>query len=393
MTPNSRKTKFLTTIAICLACASAAQAAWLGPKRAYGFKSTSARSAPIPTSLHIHVSHPANCGIAYRQRPVSRIHTAYAPSRRLGLRSAGFRSSTWRSSLDSISRLSYRSPWRYGAARTTRLNSQNLTCGYPLLTRVSRPIDNTRRDYLYLPDVQPASHSPQVVVNNHYYGRRPFTNRRDYNPWNTRSRQSWHDRIHRDRRFDNMPRPHIVQILGVIADDIPSSFDLPPASLERNAEILDLPAWKQLHAGQSAAAYAGFKSLAPDAANSSAAMIGYAIAAAEEKKFHVAGFALRQAYENDPEGAASMTLTFDLQKRVKKLAQRAAIVARQYGDDYADARFLHAAFSALALDDHVARQSIDKAISAGDRSESAQNLRDAVALEFDSPMLAGWDAL
>jgi phage-related tail fiber protein len=185
-----------------------------------------------------------------------------------------------------------------------------------------------------------------------------------------------------------MPRLHIVQILGVIDNEIPSSFDLPPASLERNAEILDLPAWKSLHAGESAAAYAAFKSLAPDAANSSAAMVGYAIAAAEQKKLHVAGFALRQAFENDPEGAASMTLTFDLQKRVRKLAQRAAVVARQYGDDYADSRFLHAAFNALAQDDLAARQAIDKVIAAGDRSESAQNLRDAVSLELDSPMLA-----
>ncbi len=388
MSPNSRKTNFLTAIVACLACASAAQAAWLGPKRSYGFKSTPVRSAPIPTSLHVHVSHPANCGIAYRQRPVSRIHTTYAPSRRIGLRS-----SSWRSSLGSVSRLSYRSPWRFSNVRTSRLGSRNLTSGYRTLNRVSRPIYNTRRDYLYLPEIQPAYHSPQIVVNNHYYGRRPFTNRGNYNPWAARARQTWHDRISRDPRFDNMPRQHIVQILGVIDNEISSSFDLPPASLERNAEILDLPAWKQLRAGQSSKAYAGFISLAPDAANSSAAMIGYAIAAAEEKKFHVAGFAMRQAYENDPEGTASMNLTFDLLDRVRNLARRAAIIARQYGDDYADSRFLHAAFSALAKDDLAARKSIEKAIAAGDRSPSARNLSESVAPELDGPFLAGWDAL
>ncbi len=285
--------------------------------------------------------------------------------------------------------MSYRSPWSMGFQRIDHLENRFPTSGYRTLDRVSRPILNTRRDYLYLPEIRPTHHSPQIIVNNnHYYGRRPITGRDAYNPWKRPSRQNWNNPVWRESRFDNMPKPHIVQIIGIIDNDVPSSFDLPPASLERNAEILDLPAWKHLRVGQSAAAYAGFKTLAPEAANSSAAMIGYAIAAAEQKKLHVASFALRQAFENDPEGAAAMTLTFELQERVKRLAKRAAVVARQYGDDYEDARFLHAAFSALALDDLAARSSINKVIAAGDRSESARNLRDAVALELAAPLLA-----
>ena len=381
------KTKVFIAVAVTLAWITASEAAWLGPKRSYGFKSTS--TAPVrPASVHVHLSHSAACGIAYGQRPVSRIHTTYAPSRRTGLRLAGFHSSAWRPSLNSYSRVSYRSQWRHRTDRTGRSVSLAHTYDHGTLNRTTRQVYNPTREHLYLPDVRHVRHSPQVVVNN-YYGQRPLSNKRRYNAWEARSRQTWHDRFRHNYRFDNMPRLHVVQILGVIDNDSPSSFDLPPASLERNAEILDLPAWKQLRAGQSASAYASFKTLAPKAANSSAAMIGYAIAAAEQKKLHVASFAMRQAYENDPEGTASMNLTFDLQKRVKKLAKRAVVTARQYGGDYADSQFLHAAFSALAMDKVAARQSIEKVISRGDRSASAENLQLAVSLDLpESLMLA-----
>ncbi len=216
-----------------------------------------------------------------------------------------------------------------------------------------------------------------VFFQNHYY-RRSLAGLRPSRRVSRLENAAFADRLGRDRRWNNMPRLHIVQILGVIDNDTPSTFDLPPAGEERNLEVLDLPAWRQLRKGESAIAHASFKELAPDAGNSGAAQVGYAIAAAELKRFHVAAYAMREAYDNDPEGAALLTLSFEMTARVEKLSRQCASLVRRYGEDYAHAGFLQAAFAALAQDHQTAREAIEKTISNGDRSASARNLLDSV---------------
>jgi hypothetical protein len=197
----------------------------------------------------------------------------------------------------------------------------------------------------------------------------------------------------RQRHDDGMPKIAIIQIIGVIGENKVSSFDLAPAGIELNYQILDTPAWRQLNSGNTALAYAHFKKLAPESGNNGAAMVGYSLAAAFENNHNVAGYTMRQAFDNDPEGAGGVGFVIDdkLRKRIRQLAGKYQTMARQFGHNYADALFMHAALSSLIGDREIARNSIQEVISKGDRSDSSHNILQSLLPKIDTPLPASFD--
>lgn len=202
------------------------------------------------------------------------------------------------------------------------------------------------------------------------------------------SPQPAHRNSYRPRYDDGMPKVAIIQIIGVVGETKVSSFDLAPAGTEQNEEMMETPAWRHLKSGDSALAYVSFKRLAPELGNNGAAMVGYSLAAALQNNNHVAGYAMRQAFDNDPEGASSVVLDDNLRESVRQLALRYRTMARQYGDRYADALFMQAALGSLLDDRETAQQAIQKVISNGDRSDSAHNILQSLSPPSDSQLLA-----
>ncbi len=175
-----------------------------------------------------------------------------------------------------------------------------------------------------------------------------------------------------------------------MCDRCPPPAVFAPAGIELNYQILDTPAWRQLNSGNTALAHAHFKKLAPESGNNGAAMVGYSLAAAFENNHNVAGYTMRQAFDNDPEGAGGGGFVIDdkLRERVRQLAGKYQTMARQFGHNYADALFMHAALSSLIGDREIARNSIQEVISKGDRSDSSHNILQSLLPKIDTPLLA-----
>lgn len=362
-----------------------------------------ASAAHVISRGHGHSSHSA-----HRSHSHAKAHAVASRNRSASVHTARHSAQPQRRTASFSSRLSYNlRPYHH--SRSLGSYSRFGQRSYGFSSRNSRlPLPYNYGDCRVSYNYRPQSYRPHTRISPSYasYGHRPSnfnayrtTGYRHSNTYAPRSHRSytWSRRPTRgsfqQRYDDGMPKIAIIQIIGVVGETKVSSFNLAPAGTARNSQILNTPAWKQLKAGNSALAYAHFKKLAPDSGNCGAAMVGYSLAAAFENKHHVAGYTMRQAFDNDPKGAGGVGFVFDdrLRQRVRELADKYQTRARQYGHDCADALFMHAALSSLIGEREIARNAIQKVISKGDRSDSSHNILQSVLPSIDTPLPAPFD--
>lgn len=133
-------------------------------------------------------------------------------------------------------------------------------------------------------------------------------------------------------------------------------------------------AWTYLENGAYQDALTAFGALATANPEDGAHKAGFGLAAALAGDKITAAYALRRAFETDPEGVGSVSLSPPLREKVQTLAAAYSQTMRKDPRNL-NVRFLFAAVSHLAQDDAAARTCLASATPVADDSPSAANLR------------------
>jgi hypothetical protein len=134
------------------------------------------------------------------------------------------------------------------------------------------------------------------------------------------------------------------------------------------------PGWQALAEGRDQEALLVFRSLSEDAPYHALPKVGYAIAAAALGDTHQSIWAMRRAFQTDPDSVRDAPLDDALRERLRGLAQELEPKpSYDYGtsDDY----FLLAAIHYLSDDLSEASRAIERAVQKADVSASTHNLR------------------
>jgi hypothetical protein len=136
-------------------------------------------------------------------------------------------------------------------------------------------------------------------------------------------------------------------------------------------------AWTYLENEAYQDALSAFGALAASNSEQGGHKVGFGLAAALAGDKITAAYALRRAFETDPQGAASAPLSPVLRDKMRNLAASYSETLRKDPDNL-NVRFLFASVSHLAQDHATARTCLAQAVSGGDKSASTANLQKIV---------------
>ncbi len=185
----------------------------------------------------------------------------------------------------------------------------------------------------------------------------------------------------------NASRPNVSSHISVYRS--PSTSD---HSTYGASGVVSGAGWSLLSSGHSSSALTAFAQEAESSPSKAAPKVGYSLASALQDDLAGGIWAMRRAFEFDPEGAHYVVIDKRLRSKVDQLIGRYRGLSYKNGED-PDPAFMLAALHYLLHDVDAARAAINQALAHGDKIRSTSNLKDLIDKELVRAEPAGPSAL